>query len=88
MRREVEANKSVSYVIPDCRFENEVRYLRERLGATVYWVEAAERVPDVKDTHASEPARGDMIHACTGEIANNADIPALHTALAGLFPAN
>lgn len=86
VRREVEANKSATYVIPDCRFANEARYLRDRLGAKIYWVEAATRVPDASDAHASEPTRRDLIPHCTGEINNAGDIASLHKTLSELYP--
>ena len=48
------AVKCGGIVIPDCRFENECRMVKE-LEGTVVWVDASKRVKPTGDTHASEP---------------------------------
>ena len=56
------------YVIPDARFPNEAVYLKQRLGASCYWLDAEERLGPNTDTHSSEPTRSALIGQCEGEI--------------------
>jgi hypothetical protein len=86
VRRTVSTDLASCYVIPDCRFPNEAQYLRERLGADVYWVEAGARIEGrPEDKHASEPRREDLIGYCTDEIKNDASVDALFAALSARF---
>lgn len=71
VRRTVAADLSARYVIPDCRFPNEAQYLKERLGADIFWVDAGARLAGrPEDRHASEPRREHLIGFCAGEIDN------------------
>lgn len=86
VRRTVSADPGSRYVIPDCRFPNEAQYLKERLGADVYWIEAGARLADrPKDPHASEPTRATLIGFCAGEISNEKSPDALFAALPTRF---
>lgn len=88
VRRTVEANRDTSFVIPDARFLNEVTYLRSRLGAGTYWIEASARLGAQKDNHTSEPKRAELSPICTGEIANDGvGLDELYERLAKAFPA-
>jgi hypothetical protein len=62
------------YVIPDARFPNELTYLKQRLGASCYWLEAETRLGPNKDEHASEPKREALIGQCDGEIDTNGPV--------------
>lgn len=86
VRRTVEENRDGAFVVPDCRFPNEARYLKGRLAASVYWIEADARLGPSTDKHASEPTRAEMIGYCAGEIDNNGGPEELATELTGRFP--
>lgn len=82
VRRTVSANLSARYVIPDCRFPNEAQYLKEKLGADVYWVDAGTRLAGrPEDQHPSEPRRDQLIGLCSGEIDNSRELADLLTLL-------
>ena len=86
VRRTIEGDPSGKYAIPDCRFPNEVQYLRTGLNADVYWIEAGDRIASRRgDTHASEPTREDLIGLCTGEVANRDTIEDLYTSLPATY---
>jgi len=62
-----------SVAIPDCRFLNEAKYIREELGGMVFWIDAAARVAsDAKFAHASEPAKEDLGDQVDETVPNNA----------------
>lgn len=86
VRRTVEENRDAAFVVPDCRFPNEARYLKGRLGGSVYWVEAAARIGPSTDKHASEPTRAEMLGYCAGEIDNNGGALELAARLSEVFP--
>lgn len=87
VRRTIEVDPSGKYAIPDCRFPNEVQYLRTKLDADVYWLEAGERIASRQgDTHASEPKRADLLPLCTGEVLNKASLDMLYECLPAIYP--
>lgn len=86
VRRTIEVDRSSKFVIPDCRFPNEAQYLKSKLGASVYWVEAGARIAQrPADRHASEPQKGELIGFCSGEIDNSRTPEELLTLLPTLF---
>jgi hypothetical protein len=86
VRRTVAANPAKRYVVADCRFPNEADYLKTKLGAEVWWVEAGARIQRrATDTHASEPTRDRLIGFCKGEILNTTDVKDLPARLATIF---
>lgn len=88
VRRTAMNNQSLRYVIPDCRFPNEAQYLKERLGADIFWVNASARLAGrAEDRHASEPRREQLIGFCAGEIPNEGGIDALALILPTQFHA-
>lgn len=88
VRRTVAADLSARYVIPDCRFPNEAQYLKERLGADIYWVHTGERLAGRPvDRHASEPKREQIIGFCAGEIDNSRSLEDLAVLLPTYFHA-
>lgn len=86
VRRTVEAEKGTDFVVSDCRFRNEADYLRGRMGARVYWVEAGARLGDATDRHLSEPKKADLIDLCAGEIDTSRSIEETYAQLDALFP--
>ena len=88
VRRTVDSRPDQRFVIPDVRFVNEDRYLRDQLGAQPYWVEAGARIEDrPRDAHASEPTRAMLLPLCQGEIDNRGTEAELLAALPIAFPA-
>lgn len=86
VRRTVSGDLASRYVVPDCRFPNEAQYLRERMGADVYWVEAGVRIEGrPQDRHASEPRREALIGHCVSEIKNDQSLDDLRLLLDTTF---
>lgn len=73
------------WVIPDCRFPNEAAYLRDRLGAKVYWVNAGDRIPTSRDPHSSEPTRDALSPFLVGDIDTSGTLADQPLVLAKLF---
>jgi len=87
VRRTVEAEPTRRYVVPDVRFVNEAKYLRDHLGAAPFWVEAGGRIQGrAHDAHASEPTRDQLFPFCQGEVGNAGSLEELPTVLSVLFP--
>jgi hypothetical protein len=61
------------WVITDCRFANEARFVVESLGGRVVWVDASRRLPppDPALAHASEPRRADLEPHVAFDLDNN-----------------
>lgn len=78
VRKKVTESKGESFVIADCRFANEAQYLRDNLGAQIWWVNAGDRIANrPADNHASEPQRADLIVYCAGELTNTVSLAEL-----------
>lgn len=75
-------DKEGKWVIPDARFANEVVYLKQQLGAAVYWLDAERRLGPNTDPHASEPSRDALIGLCDGEFDANGAVEATRDEIA------
>lgn len=81
----VQEAPSKLWVIPDCRFPNEAAYLRDRLGARVYWAEAGDRIPKSRDPHPSEPTRDALAPFLAGDVDTSGPLADQPSVLAKLF---
>ena len=84
VRSAVTEAPATTWVIPDCRFPNEAAYLRDRLGARVYWVDAGGRVKG-GDSHASEPTRVTLSPFLYGDVDTSGPLSEQPGVLAKLF---
>lgn len=58
-------------LVTDARFPNEVKYLREKLGASIVWIEADARLPARPEVeHSSEPQFRDLAKYVTHVVKN------------------
>lgn len=87
VRRTIESEPGSKFVVPDVRFVNEAKYLRDHLGAAPFWVEAGARIASrPSDAHASEPTREALLPFCQGEIGTAGSVEDLSATLTALFP--
>ena len=63
------------WVITDCRFANEAKFVHEELGGRTVWVDASFRVTQyASNAHASEPSREALLPWAKDVVDNNGEI--------------
>ena len=63
------------WVITDCRFANEAKFVHEDLGGRTVWVDASFRVKQLaSNAHASEPSREALLPWAKDVVDNNGEI--------------
>ena len=76
VKTEIENHEpDAKWVITDCRFANEAKFVHEELGGRTVWVDASFRVTQyASNAHASEPSREDLLPWAQDVVDNNGEI--------------